>query len=365
MRPLAAALLSLAIASPAGAQAVGLEDPACASLPFDPDAMRAVFALELAVDGRRLADDDATVSLSWAPERCEAGATRYRIALRDERGRVREAVLDLADVPLGTLARAVALELIGLLGERPPPSSSGPHAVSDSASDSGSDSGSDASDSASDSGSDASDFGSDAAASDSASGAASAAAPDGAPEIESDSRPANSHGPIWAAEATVRNTPDTGAVLSGLRLALDLGIFAEFLGEAFPLLVRLDFAFAGGPASHHASLAEIEGGVTLAIRANAAPGVDMRFGPRLWLGYGWVEAAAPDGVGTHVSMGGEGKLFGAGLSVGLDVAVHPSVDLRIGGEVGTNIEGLQLASGSGTTGFTGAYWGLDVGLGFR
>ena len=341
MRPIAAALLSLVFASPAAAQTVGLEDPACASLPFDQRSMRTILELELEVDGWELTPGESDAALSWAPEPCEPGVTRYRIALRDAEGRVTEARVDLAEVPLGTLPRALALELVGLFRERGRPAGADPV--------------------------------------DAAERPAAAARADptpatmGAPSAEanadtvavsdadtvSDADPAS---PETHAEPSVRfvvlghlrNTPDSSALLFGPRVGLELP-----LALGLPLTLRLDAAAAFGPADHGAVLAAFDGGLALAIAAQAAQGVAVRFGPRLWLGH----AAALEAPGA--ARQSDDAQVGLGLRVGVDLALAPGIDLLLEGEVGANLHGLELSGPAGRTGFLGAYWGLDVGLGFR
>ena len=65
--------------APLAAQGVALEDPRCEALPFDPADVRRVVELELEVDGAQLVEGDAGRTLRYAPERCEAGTTRFRL----------------------------------------------------------------------------------------------------------------------------------------------------------------------------------------------------------------------------------------------------------------------------------------------
>ena len=85
----------------------------------------------------------------------------------------------------------------------------------------------------------------------------------------------------------------------------------------------------------------------------------VRFGPRLWLGH----AAALEAPGA--TRQSDDVQVGLGLRVGVDLALAPGIDLLLEGEVGANLHGLELSGPAGRTGFLGAYWGLDVGLGFR
>jgi hypothetical protein len=125
-------------------------------------------------------------------------------------------------------------------------------------------------------------------------------------------------------------------------------------------MLRADIGVAFGPTSFDFLLGYVDGGLTVAIWARALPELALRFGPRLWLGHGWIFDAEAKGA-TRQS--GDVQ-FGVGLVVGADIMIAPGIELSIESEVGTHHEGVEYAVASGRTGFLGAYWGASVGLAF-
>src|SRR5690606_4633983 len=111
-------LLAAALASPARAQdvpsTVRLRDPSCTELPFAASRVRDLLELELSVDGAELVDEDeaASVEVTYEPEPCEPGATRFVLRLVGPGGSLRLATADLASIPLGTVPRALALQMV-------------------------------------------------------------------------------------------------------------------------------------------------------------------------------------------------------------------------------------------------------------
>ncbi len=319
-------LAFLASSVPAAAQmpaSVHLREPECDQLPFDHARLRELFELELSVDGTRLVDDPAQAEMRivYEPERCEPGETRFSIELERNDGALRVQHAEMSAVGLATIPRALALELAEALRG----------------------------------------------------GARREEATAAAEPAPTEARPAPSQPVTPPAEAppaeetpaglptrfilTIgsRNTPDTSGWLYGARLAIDLS-----LGHDLPLSLRVDLAAAIGFTAFDLPLAGVDGGVTIALWARAVPELLLRFGPRLWLGHGFILDAEGNGA-TRVS--GEVQ-FGLGVVVGLEIRIAPGLDLIVGAEVGTHFEGVEYTLASGRAGFLGAYWGIDLGLAF-
>lgn len=317
-------LLVLALVCPgfAGAQArtVGLEAPTCAGLPFDPARVRELFALELEVTGEALEAEasEAALRVSYDAAPCEPGATHYRLAV-DDGTTVRSGTLDVSEVALATLPRVLALSLLETL--RGDTSFDTTVAPSTRAS------------------------------------APSAPQPstEQPPEVPDEPAPSLIT-PVarLGVLAFFRNGPDTGAVLTGARLALDF----NFLD--FPVSGRVDGAASFGPVAEDLVLAHMEVGATVYIRAEAVPGLVLRFGPHLWFGH---IRLVNDENGRAVRRSGDLQI-GMSLRVAADVRAVSGLDVLIEAEVGTNHEGANYDLTSGEpTGFTSAYWSLAVGLG--
>ncbi len=299
---------------------VRLRDPSCTELPFAASRLRDLLELELSADGAELveADAPAEAEVSYEPEPCEPGATRFVLRLVGEGGVLRLSVADMGDIPLGTVPRALALEVVEALrgqalpvAEVPPIEPAPPRPEP----------------------------------------------PEPPPQAEVPLEPAPGSGvPVrLGAAAGVRNTPDTGGTLAGLRLLLDLP-----LGQELPLALRIDLATAFGPSAHDLVLGSVGGGLSIFVWARALPALALRFGPRLFVAHGWAFGADVAGADRQ----SEEVQVGAGLVVGADVALAPGVELILEAEVGTHLLGLEYVVAAGRSGFLGAYWGGDLALAF-
>src|SRR5690606_24714258 len=188
------------------------------------------------------------------------GATRYRLELRGGSEARAEAALDA--IPLATVPRALALQLVEMLrlddGEVTADAPDAPRE-------------------------ERADVDVEPAASETAPVATPAEperAPDPSPPATSSPAPSSSPPLRLAIGAHLRNTPDTGAILAGPRVLLDLG-----LGHDLPLSVRFDVAAAFGGAPHELALGAVDAGVAIFLWARAAPELALRFGPRLFVGH--------------------------------------------------------------------------------
>ncbi len=315
----AAAALRL-VASPAEAQAprtVHLVSPSCGELPFAEERFRELLVLELQVDGVVLVDDPALAEalLSYEPDPCGPGATHF--ALRLMRGRTLHLNdADVGEVPLATVPRALALEMAEMLRgdtEAAPPIEEAPPAPP---------------------------------------------APEPPPPLEAPIEPAPHRGPHTrlGAAATVRNVPETGAVLAGALVFADLPIADEL-----PLVVRIDAGARLGPSAHDVALGAVTGGVTISIWARALDALAVRFGPRLWVGYGF--ALDPERSGATPQS--EPLLAGVSVVTGGELALSDALSLLLELEVGTHLHGLEYTLPGGRTGFVGAYWGGQLALAWR
>jgi len=183
------ALALLALAAPASAQTtVQLREPTCDRLPFDPDDVRRLLALELSLDDATLSSD-APVVLAYDLEPCVAGATDFALEVTDAQGRARRDVVSMAEVPLAAVPRALALGLAESLRD-----------------------------------------------------------PEPDPDPTPDPDPDPSHLRTFRLGFLLfgRNTPDTGAAQFGPRLLVELAI------ADLPLLVRLDLEAYAGPVADFA-----------------------------------------------------------------------------------------------------------------
>lgn len=246
-----------------------------------------------------------------------ACATRFVLRLVGADGELRLATADMRDIPLGTVPRALALQLVeALRGEPPAPDRAPPIEQ-----------------------------------------APPPIEPAEVPRAEVPIEPAPGAGPPARVglAASVRNTPDTGGTLAGARLFVDLP-----LGQGLPLTLRVDAGAAFGPSAHDLVLGSIAGGLTLSIWARALPALALRFGPRLWVGHGW----AFDAEARNATLQSEEVQVGAGLVVGGDFALAERIELLVEAEVGTHLLGLDYVLPAGRSGFLGAYWGADVALAF-
>jgi len=176
-------------------------------------------------------------------------------------------------------------------------------------------------------------------------------APDPSPPATSSPAPSSSPPLRLAIGAHLRNTPDTGAILAGPRVLLDLG-----LGHDLPLSVRFDVAAAFGGAPHELALGAVDAGVAIFLWARAAPELALRFGPRLFVGHDFLI----EGDATRLS--GDVQV-GVGVRVGAELRLVPGVDLLIEAEVGTHLVDLALETAAGPSGLAGAYGGADLALG--
>lgn len=299
---------------------VRLRDPSCTELPFAASRLRDLLELELSADGAELVDPDepAEAEVSYEPEPCEPGATRFVLRLTGEGGVLRLSIADMGEIPLATVPRALALEVVEALRghARPlaeaPPIEPAPPPLEP---------------------------------------------PSPPPQAEVPLEPARGSGvpARLGAAAGVRNTPDTGGTLASLRVLLDLP-----LGQDLPLAVRIDLAAAFGPSAHDLVLGSMGGGLSLFVWARALPALALRFGPRLFVAHGWAFGADTAGAQRQ----SEDVQVGAGLVVGADVALAPGVELLFEVEVGTHLLGLEYAVAAGRSGFLGAYWGGDLALAF-
>lgn len=327
-------LLSSSVAAPASAQpSVRLQAGSCPHLPFDPAAVERQIALELSTAGLAL-DASADRELSYELVPCAPGGTEFELVLRRP-GFERRTPLSLAEVPLASVARALALALAEeareALTEAPseaPPAIPDPDPVPDPAP---------------------------------APAPAPAPGPDPAPDPVPDPDPAPvpdrdpSHRPIRAGIALLaRNTPDTGAFLGGARFFLDVPI------ADLPLLVRADVELAGGLATADLPLGSLAGGLSASLWARAADDLALRFGPRVWVGgVAWFDTG---GVAQVTEIPVE---LGLEVRVGLDVRVAEGLELVLDAAAGTHLHGLEVVRGGARTGILGAYWGADVGLAFH
>lgn len=323
-----APLLALTIALPARAQeetprTVFLGSPECAALPFAAARLRELLALELEADGARLLDDPAAnVRIVYEPVPCEPGATEFAIELTTEGEGPRFYRASLSQIPLATVPRALALDLAealrGNLPEAPPVALPEPAPVVEEPPPE-----------------------------------PPAIAPPVVAPVPPPSEPDRSPPTRLGFGVAVRNTPDTGAVLGGLRLFIDLPV-----GDHLPLSLRADVLFALGGASHDLLLGWIDGGLTVSIAARALDALSLRFGPRLWLGHGGAFNAEERGA-TRLS--GEVQ-FGIGVVLALEIMIAPGLELLVGGEVGTHFEELEYVFSDARSGVIGAYWAADLGL---
>ena len=347
--PRALVLFSLLLAVPRVALAqdggsVRLERSPCAFLPFSEDRLRELVELELGVDGRRLGvDGDADVVLRYALEPCEAGATTIRVEVirgaTSESPTVRESRVELAEVPLATVPRALALELVESLRAMPAAVGGAEPAIAEPAT------------------------------AEAAVGQAAASTPPDPVETEPAPIAPASPGPSATGRpihpvlrvgilGALRNTPDTGAVLLGARLFFDVWPVTEA-----PLVARVDVMFAAGPASEALTLGVTEGGLTVSLWGRAAAAFALRFGPRIWIGHGWDFARPADLQRTSGEV-----MAGIGVRVGAELELGAGVALVLEGEVGTHFAGLGYAqmgapAGGDEPGADGAYWSLDLGVG--
>ena len=322
---------------------VRLGEPSCDRLPFDPASVRRLVALELRLTGAELCPDsgpcepDAAVAYELEP--CALGATDFVFEVMDPLGDRRELV-SMADVPLGALPRAIALGLVESLRVD---SASGEPALE---------------------------------ASEAARPPADAAAevpnemPARAPDVSELSHgprappsaradepsaepPARTRQIRFGVHAVLQNTPDTGALLFGARLYVELPI------ADLPLILRADIAAGVGPAAGEVVLGALDGGLTLSIWARATDELGLRFGPRLWLGYlGWF---SPGDVTRETKLE---VLFGLGIRLGIDLRLTDDVDVVVEAGVGSHVHGAQLSRDTVRTGLVGAYWALEAGLAF-
>jgi hypothetical protein len=321
-------LISVLVALPVVARAqvsgsVRLERSPCAFLPFSEDRLRELVDLELSVDGGRL-DEDGDAVLRYALEPCEAGATAIRVeVVRD--GATREGRVELADVPLATVPRALALELVVTLRSTVGPAlqPADPAAIVEPEPQT-----------------------------------SEAIPPAATPIVDAPSAP--SHRMFrFTVLGGLRNTPDTGAVLTGARLSVDVWPTPDA-----PVVGRLDAGLSAGPASDALTLGAVEGGLTVSLWARAAPGFALRFGPRVWIAHGFDLDRPPE-----LQAPAEDVMAGLGLRVGGELELGSGVVLVLEGEVGTHFAGLRYARAGEPPGIgpgmDGAYWALELGLGLE
>jgi hypothetical protein len=310
---------------------VHLGTSSCEALPFEAQRLRQLLELELDLDGARVLDDpsDAITRVRYEPVPCAPGATEFALELSREGEPPRYYRADMSEIPLATVPRALALELAEALrgnleesGEALPVAPAGALAMLERAEPI----------------------------------EPLSEPPMGEPppnEPAPNEAPSSGPPSRLGVSAGLRNSPDTGAVLAGVRVLLDLP-----LGDGLPLALRADLGAAFGPSSHDLVLGWLDGGLTLAIWARAIPELAVRFGPRLWLGHGWAFEAEEHGA-TRVSRDVQ---FGLGVVVAGELLIAPGLELLIQGEVGTHFEGLEYTVADDRAGFLGAYWGADLAL---
>jgi fermentation-respiration switch protein FrsA (DUF1100 family) len=102
----------------------------------------------------------------------------------------------------------------------------------------------------------------------------------------------------------------------------------------------------------------VDGGLALTLAATAVPGLGLRFGPRGWLGHGYVVDDGADAASRR----SEDVQVGLGVLVGVRAALAPGTQLLVDGEVGSSLHGLALDTSAGRSGFLGAYWEANAGL---
>ena len=319
------ALAFVLLALPAGAQAqVTLVSPECGSLPFDAQEVERLLTLELAVGEVELADEGGT-PLGYRPVECAPGSSVFEVFV----GAAPEhaAPVDVAEVPLAGVPRALALEMAEMARRHlAEPVEEAPEEVSEHVA-----------------------APVEQSAPEAAAGSSTDTDTDRVPEgSESHASPA-----LIGFHVGFRNTPDTGAALAAARVFVDLP-----LARDLPLVVRLDLTGAAGAAAHDITLGWLEGGVSLALTADALRELSIRFGPRLWVGHGAVLDA-----GQHMpTRNAEDVQVGVGVVAGVDITVGAGLRLLLQAEVGANLHGLELNTALGRSGFLGAYWEGAAGL---
>ncbi|MBX3275644.1 MAG: hypothetical protein KF729_35620 [Sandaracinaceae bacterium] len=323
----------------AAAQTIQLSEPACAHLPFDAGDVRRLLALELSVEGIAI-DDAAALALAYDAAPCARGATTYSLVVRRP-GVERRDTVSLADVPLATVARALALALAEAARDAlrepdlapEPDEPTAPEVELDAPRVT-------------------------AALGTLEPGAALAAEPTPSAEASAERPPEREPDHAmrlrFGVAGFVRNTPDTGAVLAGPRVFVDVPLFD------LPLLLRADLEASSGAASFGVTLAGAGGGLAISLAARASPELALRFGPRVWANA--TAALAADGFDPDTDVPVQ---VGLEVRVGLDVALAPGLELVLDAAAGTHAHGLPLRRGAERSGLVGAYWTADVGLAFH
>lgn len=367
-----AALAMVGRAQTAGAQdahaadtarpSVGVELHAepCEALPFDPERVRALLGMELALEGMELLDAAETV-VRYAPVDCAPGVTRFAIVVRrGDAERQAEAWLD--DTALAAVPRALALHLAETLRAMEPsdprgPSEPAPGTDASLESEPSSEAGptvpvqSESADteSADTESADTESAGTESADTEPTGPAAPGSTPRSEPFAAGDTPSVPTGSAVrLGGLSDLRNTPESGALMGSARLLVDLA-----LAEGLPLLVRLDFGASVG-ADPRVRLGSVDGGVSVLLEASAASGFDLRFGPRLAVGHAFALDPAERRSGD--------VQVAAGLRVGGAVALGEGVSMLVEAEVGTNLVDFELGVAGQRAGWIGAYWSVGLGL---
>ncbi|MGE0784187.1 MAG: hypothetical protein AB7S26_00765 [Sandaracinaceae bacterium] len=325
------ALLSVAFHAHAAAQSARLAPIGCDDVPFAREELARALELELSLGGVTL-DDDGAIEIEVRAADCAPGVSAFDLTVGEGPHR-RAARADVSAVPLGGVPRALALEIAELVRGLEEGTADAPDEPSEPEPDP------------------AESEASTPSVPDVAT-APTVPPPDAADEEASSPAP-----PVELGAALgLRNMPDSGAVLASVRALLELP-----LAHDIPIALRIDAAALLGAASEVPALLQVEGGLAVLVRAEAADAVNIRFGPRLWLGHAWL---LDGGQATWTTTSSDVQI-GASLLAGVDVHLADPVHLVIDAEVGSNINGLELMSASGSrSGLVGAYWAADVGIAF-
>lgn len=325
---LALALVLLALPASAHAQ-VSLVSPSCGSLPFDGQEVERLLAQELAVGDVQLLDEGG-VPMGYRPLDCAPGASAFEVFVGTTPEQT--APVDVAEVPLAAVPRALALEMAEMARRHlaAPAVEPAPEPVEPPVEPEAS-----------------------PVPEPSAHDSEVAAEPEASPREPAETPDAHASPALIGFHVGFRNTPDTGAALAAARFLVDLP-----LARDLPLVLRLDLTGAAGAAAHDVTLGWLEGGVSLALTAEALPDLSIRFGPRLWVGHG----AVLDEGANMPTRNAEDVQVGVGVIAGLDITLVEGLRLLLQAEVGANLHGLELDTALGRTGFLGAYWEGAAGL---